>query len=138
VLTWRLDADETPWLLVYTDACKNTRFGGLGVVIFDRTTGRRYVSSAICPKDIEESFARRGYIINQLELLAILTALLTFPELFRNRRALWFVEYETGRQRALVLTHSTHSPMHRPAAARWNRAPTSRTEASWQFPVTAQ
>ena len=34
VLTWRLDADETPWLLVYTDACKNTRFGGLGVVIF--------------------------------------------------------------------------------------------------------
>jgi hypothetical protein len=47
VLTWRLDADETPWLLVYTDACKNTRFGGLGVVIFDRATGRRYVSSAI-------------------------------------------------------------------------------------------
>ena len=49
---------------------------------------RRYVSSAICPKGIEESFARGGYIINQLELLAILTALLTFPELFRNRRAL--------------------------------------------------
>jgi hypothetical protein len=74
------------------DACKNTRFGGLGVAIFDRATGRRYVSSAICPKDIEESFARGGYIINQLELLAILTALLTFPELFRNRRALWFVD----------------------------------------------
>jgi len=92
LLTWRLDADETPWLLVYTDACKNTRFGGLGVVIFDRATGRRYVSSAMCPKDIEESFARGGYIINQLELLAILTALLTFPELFRNRRALWFVD----------------------------------------------
>jgi len=46
----------------------------------------------MCPKDIEESFARGGYIINQLELLAILTALLTFPELFRNRRALWFVD----------------------------------------------
>ena len=43
VLTWRLDADETPWLLVYTDACKNTRFGGLGVVIFDRATGRELV-----------------------------------------------------------------------------------------------
>ena len=50
------------------------------------------MSSVICPKDIEESFARGGYIINQLELLAILTALLTFPELFRNRRALWFVD----------------------------------------------
>jgi len=33
------DADETPWLLVYTDVCKNTLFGGLGVVIFDRATG---------------------------------------------------------------------------------------------------
>ena len=81
VLTWRLDVDETPWLLVYTDACKNPRFGGLGVVIFDRATGRRYVSSAICPKDIEESFARGRHIINQLELLAILTGLLTFPQL---------------------------------------------------------
>ena len=39
VITWRLDADETPWLLVYTDACKNTRFGGLGVVICDWATG---------------------------------------------------------------------------------------------------
>jgi hypothetical protein len=61
-------------------------------VIFDRATGRRYVSSATCPKDIEESFARGGYIINQLELLATLTALLTFPDLFRNRLALWFVD----------------------------------------------
>jgi hypothetical protein len=92
VLTWRLDADETPWLLVYTDVCKNTQFGGLEVVIFDRATGLRYVSSVICPKDIAESFTRWGYIINQLELLAILTALLTFPELFRNRQALWFVD----------------------------------------------
>ncbi len=33
-----------------------------------------------------------GYIINQLELLSILTALLTFPELFRNRLDLWFVD----------------------------------------------
>ena len=61
-------------------------------MIFDRATGRRYVSSATCPKDIEESFARGGYIINQLELLATLTALLTFPDLFRNRRSLWFVD----------------------------------------------
>ena len=31
-------------------------------------------------------------IINQLELLAILTALLTYPDLFRNRRVYWLID----------------------------------------------
>ena len=92
VRVWQLGVVSEPWLLVYTDACKNTRRGGLGVIIFDQVTGRKYVSSAICPKAVEDTFARGGKIINQLELLAILTALMTYPQLFRNRRAHWFVD----------------------------------------------
>jgi len=37
VLTWRLDVDDTPWLLVYTDACKNARFGPTDANIADYT-----------------------------------------------------------------------------------------------------
>ena len=92
VRTWHLEADESPWLLVYTDACKNSRRGGIGIVIFDTATNKRYVSSAICPRDIEACFERGGHIINQLELLAILTALLTYPDLFRNRRVYWLID----------------------------------------------
>jgi hypothetical protein len=92
VLSWHLAPDQTPWLLVYTDACKNKRFGGLGVVIFDKSSNKRYVSSAVCPSDIEVSFERDGHIINQLELLAMFTVLLTFPDILRGRQVYWLVD----------------------------------------------
>ena len=92
VRIWPLDVAEGPWILVYTDACKNTRRGGLGTVIFDRASGRKYVSSGICPPAIEDQFARGGHIINQLELLAILATLLTYRQLLRGKRVYWHVD----------------------------------------------
>jgi hypothetical protein len=37
--------------------------------------------SAICPAALQQAFERRGFIINQLELMAVLCCLLTYGEL---------------------------------------------------------
>ena len=79
-----------PVVAVYTDACKSTRRAGLGIVVSDR--GHRRVSSAVCPAALQLAFDRRGFIINQLELMAVLCCLLTYGECLRGRRVLWFID----------------------------------------------
>jgi hypothetical protein len=50
------------------------------------------VSSAVCPAALQLTFDRRGFIINQLELMAVLCCLLTYGEWLRGRRVLWFID----------------------------------------------
>ena len=50
------------------------------------------MSSAVCPAALQLTFDRRGFIINQLELMAVLCCLLTYGEWLRGRRVLWFID----------------------------------------------
>ena len=65
----RLDEDPLPVVLVYTDAGKSTRRAGLDIVISDQ--GHRTVSPALCPAALQQTFHRGSFIINRLDLMAV-------------------------------------------------------------------
>ena len=50
------------------------------------------MSSEVCPAALQLTFDRRGFITNQLELMAVLCCLLTYGEWLRGRRVLWFID----------------------------------------------
>ena len=92
VLTWRLDVDETPWLLVYTDACRNTRFGGLGGC--DLRSGYR---PEICvvgdmPQRHRRTLCTRGTYNQPAGASGYSNGSSHLPAAVGNRRALWFAD----------------------------------------------
>lgn len=76
--------------MIYTDASCSRRHYGLGIIII--IDGRRWYLNSFAPQWILDAFETRNQsmkIINQLELLAILCAVLTFGHLLKDRRV-WF------------------------------------------------
>jgi len=77
-------------VVIYTDASCSWRHYGLGIIII--IDGRRWYLNSFAPQWILDAFKTRTHsmkIINQLELLAILCAVLTFGRLLEDRRV-WF------------------------------------------------
>jgi hypothetical protein len=81
-------------VVVYTDAQYNpgSKRAGLGVVIIDTEDGTRFFAGALTSPEILAWLDPRDQQINQLELLAALCAMLTFPELFEGRSVLFWMD----------------------------------------------
>ena len=95
-LRWYLGAPVKRKLVVYTDAQFSTRGrNGVGVIIADTETGLRHTCGAEIPSDLLDwidTFGRKKTKINQCEMLAALVAVMTFPDLFRDRDVLFYVD----------------------------------------------
>ena len=95
-LRWYLGVPAKRKLVVYSDAQFSTRGrNGVGVTIADTETGLRHTCGAEIPQDILDwidTFGRKKTKINQCEMLAALVAVMTFPDLFRDRDVLFFVD----------------------------------------------
>ena len=77
-------------VVIYTDATCSLCHYGLGIIII--IDGRRWYLNSFAPQWILDAFKTRNkslMIINQLELLTILCAVLTFGDLLKDRRV-WF------------------------------------------------
>jgi hypothetical protein len=100
-------------VVVYTDASFTGRRGRgiqhLGIVVWDEVTGEKWYSSAACPSYILERFAT-DWIICQLELLAVLCAQLTYPEVLRGRQVIHFID-NTPALSAVVHGYSSRPDM---------------------------
>ena len=73
--------------MIYTDASCSLRHYGLGIIIIN--DGSRWYLNSFAPQWILDAFTTRTTslkIINQLELLAILCAVLTFGDLLKDHR----------------------------------------------------
>ena len=96
-------------VIIYTDASFSPSRNGLGFIVFDQETGRRYVCEAPCPAELMEKWNAldenpwflREFTgnqtpqthINSMELLAILTAVWTVgPEMLQDREVLFFCD----------------------------------------------
>ena len=86
-------------LIVYTDAMfkTSTRLGRIGVVIYDPEAAARGEpsyrhASAIVPPDILEVLCPRVQQVTALEALGALAAITTFPEAFRGREVIHFID----------------------------------------------
>jgi len=110
----RLEQSSAPHVLVNTDASfalgpRGQR--GLGVVVWDAATNRRFYSSRLCPDGIiARHFQNADHIICQLEMLAALAAYLTFPDVLAGRRVLHFID-NTAALSALVHGYSSAADM---------------------------
>ena len=84
-------------LVVYSDAqySQNGR-KGLGVVVTDTASGESYVCGGEVPPELlrwmDHFGTRKKQKINQCELLALLAAVMTFGDLFRDRELLVWVD----------------------------------------------
>ena len=98
-------------LLVWTDASSpSTRDGRLGVVIFCPYRGKYWYTSVRAPSHIMCLFSfleKKKTYICQLELLAVVVALLTFPDLFAGRLVHIFVDNEAAKSN-LISGYSPH------------------------------
>ena len=84
------DSDEGH-VLVYTDASDSPDHSGMGIVIIDTKTNRKFISECIVPPEFLNLLRRdRDAIINHPELLAIECAFLTFGDIVRGRKVLFF------------------------------------------------
>jgi hypothetical protein len=96
-------------VIIYTDASFSPSRNGLGFIVFDQETGRRYVCDAPCPAELMEKWNAldenpwflREFTgnqtpqthINSMELLAILTAVWTVgPDMLQDREVLFFCD----------------------------------------------
>lgn len=82
--------------LVYTDAAYVFgKWSGLGVIILDTKSNKRWIVRGEVPRqNCELAALSKGeqWAINQLKLLALVTAVTTFPELFKDKDCLVCVE----------------------------------------------
>ena len=99
---------KRPKVVVYTDASFSASRNGLGVVLIDDACQRRFYASGTCPPWLIQSWgerrvanprpcpadkARRVSHIAALELLALLSAVLTFGAQFlRGREIVFFLD----------------------------------------------
>ena len=99
-------------LLVWTDASSpSTLHGRLGVVIYCPYRNRYWYTSIAAPRHLMCLFSyleKKQTYICQLELLAVVTALLTFPDLFAGRLVHIFVDNEAAKSN-LISGYSPHA-----------------------------
>ena len=79
-------------VILYTDASHSPHLSGLGICISDPSTGSKYYSAAVCPAWVLAQFVHQDHVVNQLELLVMVTAYLSFPEILRGRQVLHHVD----------------------------------------------
>jgi hypothetical protein len=79
-------------LVIFTDASFSRSRAGLGICVFDRDSGERFVCDKLAPTWMLDAFESRKTQINQLELLAILCSVLTFGHLMQDREVLFFCD----------------------------------------------
>ena len=88
-------------IVVYTDAQFRKDRQGLGIFIYDTDSPSNpiFISGCTVPPELMDwfrSYADRKTQIDGLEILAALTTILTFPELFENREVLFFLDNLTA------------------------------------------
>ena len=114
-LRWYLARPPQPRLVVYCDA-QYSLFGrkGVGVIIADTATGNTFIAGDVIPPTLLDWMAtfgcERQTHINQCELLAILTAILSAPESFQGRDVLIWTD-NVGSLSACVHGYSKHPDM---------------------------
>ena len=80
-------------VLVYTDAAYDPDRNGLGIVLFDLETNQRQMVSGEAPPELFAAWNQQLTWINQLELLAVLSAVLTFgASHLAGRQVIFFVD----------------------------------------------
>ena len=81
-------------LVIYTDASYSAAYQGLGMVIFDTHTAQHFWCRVpAIPGSLMRHFNQELQTkINQLELLAVLTAVLTFAPLMHNRQIVFMCD----------------------------------------------
>jgi len=87
---------DRPHVVLYTDACYSANFAGLGIVISDPETNERFFAALECPPWARARMTNEEHVINQLETLAAVAALLTFPDILRGRRVLYHIDNHTA------------------------------------------
>ena len=97
-------------LIMYTDACFSDEFSGLGAVLI-LPTGR--FAALECPRWIRKRLNRNAKtVINQLELLAVILANLTFYEWLIDERVIYF-EDNTCALSAMINGYASKEDMAR-------------------------
>ena len=92
-LVFRCAEEPTPPVLIYTDASCSPRYAGLGAVVIDTASNRRYISAARVTPAMRRAIAPEcAAPINCLELLAILCTLITYRDIIRGRKVWLFVD----------------------------------------------
>ena len=98
-LVIKLGVQEDPKVLVYTDASyarnkldNKVRRKGLGIIVVDCKNGNVFRSRLDCPTWFLRQLEERDTQIAVLELLAVLCAVFTFPDILFGRQALFFID----------------------------------------------
>lgn len=74
-------------VLVYTDASDSPDHSGMGIVIIDMKTNRKFISECVVPPELLNILRRdQDAIINHLKLLVIQCSFLTFGNIFRGTK----------------------------------------------------
>lgn len=104
-------------LVVYTDAMykTSTRLGRIGVVVYDPEASARGEpsyrhASAVVPPEVYDALLPRVQQVTVLEALGALTAITTFPEAFRGREVIHFID-NTGAMFNLANGYSGQTDM---------------------------
>ena len=118
-LRLQLGARAGGHVIVWTDASHSPSFSGLGVVLLDTATGKRYEAESPVPRWVFSLLAGAEHSINQLEALALVAARLTFPDVMYGRACLHFVDNTSALSAAVhgysskpdmaVITNMLHS-----------------------------
>ena len=81
-----------PPVIIYTDAACDPHRHGLGVAIFDTDSDTKQILSGQVP-DLMKIWNFKETFVNQLELVAVLAAVLTFgPQHLKHRDVIFFVD----------------------------------------------
>jgi len=102
----RMDSDLPP-ILIYTDASCSSSEKGLGIVLVDTNPASpaRLFARAECPEWILARFNDPDWVVNQLENLAAVSALMTFRGRLEGRRVFQFID-NTAAMSAIVHGYS--------------------------------
>ena len=107
-----LDKPARPKVVIYTDAQHSDKGRkGVGVIVLDTETGNRLICGSEIPQDVLDwisSVQGHSSNVNHCELLAVLVAIMTFPDVLQGRNILLFTDNLT------VLRSLVHGYMRTP------------------------
>jgi hypothetical protein len=113
-----LGAPARPHVLIWTDACDDNEYRGLGLVSADTDDSSPHctMSSDVCPPWLLATFkAQCSWVICVLEMLAGLCGLLTLGQELRGRRVYFFCD-NTAAWSSIITGYSSSKMMARVSA----------------------